>query len=336
MKVAVIGATGHIGTYLVPRLVTEGYEVVAFSRGQRQPYLADPSWGKVQQVSVDREREDQAGTFAERVASMNFDAVVDLICFSVGSARQLVDALAPRGTYLLHCGTIWVHGPAVEVPLTEDAPRRPFGEYGTQKAAIEELLLGASLSGRLPCSVLHPGHIVGPGWAPVNPAGNFNTAVFERLARGEELPLPNFGLETVHHVHAADVAQAFVLALAQRDRAAGQAFHVVSERALTLRGYAEQVAAWFGQPARLSFLPFEDWAKTQSPEDAAATWDHIAHSPCTSTAKASSVLGYQPAYTSLEAVYEALSWLIDNGRVDVGGAKLASQKAASSQKSTRG
>ena len=31
--------------------------------------------------------------------------------------------------------------------------------------------------------------------------------------RGEELALPNFGMETVHHVHAADVAQAFMKAM---------------------------------------------------------------------------------------------------------------------------
>ena len=32
---------------------------------------------------------------------------------------------------------------------------------------------------------------------------------FAQIARGETLVLPNLGMETVHHVHAADVAQAF-------------------------------------------------------------------------------------------------------------------------------
>ena len=36
-RVVVVGATGHIGTYLVPRLVRAGYEVVALSRGARDP-----------------------------------------------------------------------------------------------------------------------------------------------------------------------------------------------------------------------------------------------------------------------------------------------------------
>ena len=41
--------------------------------------------------------------------------------------------------------------------------------------------------------------------------------------------------------------------------AIGQSFHVVAGSALTLRWYAEQMADWFHQPARLSFLPWEEW-----------------------------------------------------------------------------
>ncbi|MBW8788837.1 MAG: NAD(P)-dependent oxidoreductase, partial [Rhizobium leguminosarum] len=32
MRVLVIGATGHVGTYLVPRLVEAGHDVVTISR----------------------------------------------------------------------------------------------------------------------------------------------------------------------------------------------------------------------------------------------------------------------------------------------------------------
>ena len=51
-------------------------------------------------------------------------------------------SIALRGQiqHVLHCGTIWVHGPSVQVPTTEEQPRRPFGEYGIQKAAIERYM----------------------------------------------------------------------------------------------------------------------------------------------------------------------------------------------------
>lgn len=315
MRVAVIGATGHIGGYLVPRLVQAGHDVVALSRHGHPSYREDPSWAQVSSVTVDRHAEDGADIFGRRVADLGADAVVDLICFQPTSALQLVEALRRRGTYLLHCGTIWVHGSSAVVPTTEDAPRRPFGDYGKAKAAIEELLLEESRRGRLPVAILHPGHIVGPGWVPVNPAGNLDVSVFERLAEGEELALPNFGMETLHHVHADDVAQAFVLALERPEAAASQSFHVTSERAVTLRGYAEAISEFFGQPSRLCLLAWERWCDTTTEAAAGMTWDHIAHSPSVSIDKARRLLGYNPTYTSLEAVRSSLEWLIANGKL---------------------
>ncbi len=69
MRVVVIGATGHVGGYLVPRLVDGGHEVVAISRGRQAPYREDPAWSAVERVVADREaEEDAAGTFGGRVA----------------------------------------------------------------------------------------------------------------------------------------------------------------------------------------------------------------------------------------------------------------------------
>ena len=316
MRVVVIGGSGHVGTFLVPRLVEAGHEVVSISRGRREPYQAHPAWSLVEQLALDREAEETGGTFGERVAELEPDVVVDMICFTPESARRLVEALRGRVRHFLHCGTIWVHGHSAQVPTTEDLPRRPFGEYGVQKAGIEAYLLDEARRRGFPATVLHPGHIVGPGWAPVNPAGNFDLGVFGRLARGEELVLPNLGMETVHHVHADDVAQAFVRALGNWSVAVGECFHVVSPAALTLRGYAEAVAGWFGATASLRFASWEEWRAGVSEEEAQGTWDHISHSPNCSIAKAGRLLGYQPRYSSLQAVREALGWLIEHGKVE--------------------
>jgi nucleoside-diphosphate-sugar epimerase len=240
-----------------------------------------------------------------------------MICFTPASARQLVEALQGRVQHFLHCGTIWVHGHSTQVPTIESLPRHPFGDYGVQKAAIETYLLDQARRHGFPATMLHPGHIVGRGWAPLNPAGHFNPQIFALLARGEEVSLPNLGLETVHHVHADDVAQAFMQAIGHWSQAVGESFHVVSPTALTLRGYAEAVAGWFGQTARLRFRPWEEWSASASAEDAEMTWDHIAHSPNCSIAKARRLLEYNPRFTSLQAVRESLDWLIEQGVIQL-------------------
>jgi nucleoside-diphosphate-sugar epimerase len=320
MRVTVIGATGHIGTYLVPRLARAGHDVVAVSRGQRDPYRDDGAWKDVESVELDREAAEERGEFGDAVLDTDPDAVVDLICFEPESAESLVESLRGEVQHLLHCGTVWVHGPSDVVPTTEEEPRtrRPLGEYGRKKAEIEAYLLDEARRNDFPATVLHPGHIVGPGWEPLNPAGNFDPEVFSRLAKGEEVALPNFGLETVHHVHADDVAQGFQRAIEHWSAAVGESFHVVSPRALTLRGYAEAAAGWFGREANLTYLPFEEFADRAEydEDDAAATKEHISYSPNASIEKARDLLDYEPRYTSLEATREAVDALVEAGRVE--------------------
>jgi nucleoside-diphosphate-sugar epimerase len=308
MRILVIGGSGHVGTYLVPRLVEAGHQVLNISRKERQPYQLHAAWRQVEQVVVDRSQAEKDGSFGTQVAALKPEVVIDMICFTPESARQLVDALQGKVQQFLHCGTIWVHGPSVQVPTTEDQPRMPFGEYGINKARIEAYLLDEARRGGFPAVVLHPGHIVGPGWDPLNPQGNFNPDVFRKLREGEELLLPNLGLETVHHVHAEDVAQAFYQAILHWSTSVGESFHVVSPAALSLRGYAEAVAGWYGQAAHLKFIPWEAFQRAVNASEAESTWDHIAHSPNCSIEKARRLINYQPRYTSLQAVKEALDW----------------------------
>ncbi|MEV0290555.1 NAD-dependent epimerase/dehydratase family protein [Kribbella sp. NPDC050820] len=315
MRTVVVGGTGHIGTYLVPELVRLEHEVVVLSRGERSPYQSDGAWNRVEQIAVDRAAEDAAGTFGDRVADLQPDVVIDLICFTEDSARQLAEAVRGKVQHLLHCGTVWVHGPSELVPTREDTPRRPFGDYGIQKAAIERYLLDCARRDGLPATLIHPGHISGPGWTPINPAGNLDLGVYEKLAHGDELALPNLGLETVQHVHAADVAGMFLAALRNRSVAVGESFHAVAEGAMTLRGYAAGVATWFGQEVRLTFLPWDEWRQTVSENDAAATYDHIAHSPHCSMEKAARLLGFRPRYSALDAALSGVSWLVENGKI---------------------
>ncbi|MDN5804998.1 MAG: NAD-dependent epimerase/dehydratase family protein, partial [Microlunatus sp.] len=172
-RAVVIGATGHVGGYLVPRLVEAGHQVVAVSRGQAEPYRSHAAWQRVERRTLDRTALEDKGRFADEIAGLGGDIVIDLICFTPDSARHLVNALAGRVDHLVHVGTIWTHGHSVAVPTPEEAPKRPFGEYGIKKAAVESYLLSEAARSALPVTVVHPGHIVGPGWVPLNPAGHF-------------------------------------------------------------------------------------------------------------------------------------------------------------------
>ena len=125
-RVVIIGGSGHVGTYLVPRLVGAGFEVINVSRGERKPYRPHGAWSTVQTVIIDREAADAAGAFGTQIAELQPDIVIDMICFTLESAQQLVEGLRGQVQHFLHCGTIWIHGASVVVPTTEDAAARPL------------------------------------------------------------------------------------------------------------------------------------------------------------------------------------------------------------------
>lgn len=77
-----------------------------------------------------------------------------------------------------------------------------------------------------------------------------------------------------------------------------------------------------GSPPGSNTCPWEQWRATVSEDEAQQTWEHIARSPNCSIDKARRLIEYQPRYSSLQAVQEAVTWLI-------------AQRAGESQRLTR-
>ena len=145
-------------------------------------------------------------------------------------------------------------------------PSTPTGEYGVNKLAVEHYLTAEQ--DRVRASVVHPGHISGPGWMPIGPAGNLDPGVIDSLRADGSCLLPDRGAETIHHVHAEDVAGLHQACLDQPDAAAGQSFNSVCTQAFTLRGYAEVVARHFGHEPRLEFVPWNEFVTRVDAEHA--------------------------------------------------------------------
>ena len=79
----VIGGSGHVGNYLVPRLVRGARGGQPDSRRPRSLRRRRVVVGsEVEQILVDRAAEDPDGTFGQRVAALEAEVVVDMICFT--------------------------------------------------------------------------------------------------------------------------------------------------------------------------------------------------------------------------------------------------------------
>lgn len=315
-RIVVIGGSGHVGSYLMPRLVELGHEVVNVSRGVARPYRPHPAWRAVENVTLDRAAEEKSGEFGRRIADLRPDIVVDMISFNLESTRHVVEALRGKVGHYLFCSSIWVYGRLVTIPSTEIEPPNPIDAYGIGKAESEAWLLEQARKHGFPATAFRPGHIVGEGWNPITPQGNANPATFSLIARGDELVLPNLGLETLHHVHADDVARWILCAIQNRAASVGEAFNTVSAQAVTLRGYAEAVYRWFGHEPRIAFKPFDEWLPGVDEAFRRHAEGHVIRSSCHSIEKSRQRLGYAPGYTSLEAVRQALRALVAAGTVE--------------------
>ncbi len=305
MNITVIGGTGHIGTYLVPSLVRDGHAVTVVSRGRQRPYTEDDAWSSVEFVTCDREKAESDGVFGQLISDQKPDGVIDLRCFTIEQAKHLIAAL--DGQHLVVTGSIWSWGRTSVVPMTEDVPKKPLTAYDSGKAALEDFLLREQT--RVPASMVHPSHISGPGWAAVNPAGNFDLDVYRSLKRDGSATLPLDGMALLQHVHAADVAEVHRLALTQSEVSAGEAFNAVAEQSITLRAYATLLARHFGHEPQLAFLPWADFVTEVGERNAIMTHDHITRSPHFSTAKAHRLLGFTPMHSEEETVLSAVDAL---------------------------
>lgn len=317
MKVVVIGGCGHIGTYLVPMLIDEGHDVTSIARGTSKPYEHNPAWEKVHTVKMDRTKEVD---FAQKIADMQADVVVDLINFNINDTKAMVTAL--KGTFCKHylyCSSCWAHGRAEVLPVNlDDMSSEPLCAYGIDKLASEKYLMNEYKENGFPATCIRPGQISGAGWDIISPWGNDSKRPFQIIANGEEIKLPNFGMETIHHVHGYDVAQCFFKAITHREKSLGEVFEAASGSSITLYGYAKMMYEFFGKEPKISFLPWKEWCKYEgNAEECEHTYLHIARSGFYNIEKEQQLLEYQPKYTNIETIKLAVQSYVDRGLIAI-------------------
>ena len=302
-KAVIIGGRGKVGSYLVPMLVRDGWDVDVVGRGNGGPVVPSEEWEKAHIVRFDRREEE----FPAALMALKPDVVVDMICFTNEEMLRMVNALRGRVAHYLVTGSMWMHGQSGAVPVREDEGRDPIDEYGVQKEKMDRTLAEEYALRSFPGTIVHPGHIVCPHDEPIGPQGFKSLEAFRALREGRPLYLPNFGMETLHHVHAADVAGVFYAAIRAGKTAYGEGFHALSPRAVTLTGYAKEAASWYGKEADLRYEPFDEWKKRFAPEQAEQAASHMLHCPSGSMEKAQRLLHFAPKYTSYRAIRECLA-----------------------------
>ena len=234
MKVAVTGATGFIGRYIVRHLVEEGYECrcwfrPASDRGGFEDVNDRVEW-VAGELADGRESSFVHGCDAVVHAALHHPGggfrggdgdPIEFVEKNVVGTLRLIEAARAAGVgRFVFISTCAVHEKILDDrPLDEAHPLWATSHYGAHKAAIEKFVHSYGLGQGYPICALRPTGVYGV-MRPVEQSKWFD--LIHAIVRGDDVDCQRGGKE----VHAADVARAAgVLLKADNAAVTGEAFN---------------------------------------------------------------------------------------------------------------
>jgi nucleoside-diphosphate-sugar epimerase len=258
-RALVTGATGFIGTALIPALLERGWVVRACGRWPRPDGLAAP----VDYHQVDLAGDDDLAPLLTEVthlfhlagASSSLASADEMQRANVVATERLVDAALKTEDLerLLYMSSTSVYGEEVALPspVTEEVEPHPSRAYGKAKWATEQVVWAANDAG-LPVVVLRPVSVYGPGNVKLLASAVLDAAI-ERFAGEQVFPVPAEAVEQ-RLVHIDDVVRA-TMHLAVHPWSPGQPYNVVFPSYPSSHQVAEVIAGELGMTVAVSDDP---------------------------------------------------------------------------------
>jgi len=251
-SIAVTGATGFLGGYLVHRLRARGARVIAVVRDREKAHRLLPPDVEVRLASLD-DPTRLAAAFAGADAVISNAAVISFrtpsatLRTNVEGTRNVFEALVRQGVQRAVAISSSAAYPLSYRNIDERTPLQPlrrawFGNaYGQSKAESERIAWQLADRANVALTTFRPCGITGP-------ADPLLMANIERALSARFAVLPAF--TTIGVVHAEDVAEAVALALEQPATASGKAYNLQGET-ITLWQFASAWRAAGGRAPRV-------------------------------------------------------------------------------------
>jgi dihydroflavonol-4-reductase len=324
-RVFVTGATGFVGEHLVRSLIERGDTVTALARPTSDtPALERMGAAVVRGDVADYEAVRRAAAGARVVFSCATPTDrggrspeehrrVDVI----GVENVLRAAVEARARHVVHCSTTQVHGRLRQVPIDEDAPKRPYTPYTRAKLDGERAIERHLAQGLVPVTVARLGSVYGPG--SMRWVGLCREILAQRLVLVGSCSQP-YSMSYVD-----DVVEG--LLLCARVSTAERFLFIGGECNTTLRDFLEAVAAALGvpfAPRELPAAPFRLASRLGTAllrplgvrAQAFHTIDFFTQPRAYRTDRARAQLGFQARTPLREGVERMVAWYRDAGLLE--------------------
>lgn len=252
----VTGAGGFIGRHLIAALRARGVPVRALVRSQAHAdslatVCDDIVVGDLLEADTVRRAASGVGAVFH-LAGKLFEPGADPAVYSrlhVDATLQLFDACLqdqPIACFV-HCSTTGVHGPT-SGPAREDDAGRPSNAYEATKARAEDALRQRARQTRTPLVIARPGLVYGPG-------DRHLLGWYRAIQRGY-YRVVGAGTNHLHPVYIDDLIDA-LLRCQPRATPDGRAYHLVGERAYTMRELSDAIGRAVGR--QVPSMPLPTW-----------------------------------------------------------------------------
>ena len=235
-----------------------------------------------------------------------------------GTRTVLREAARAGVARVAHLSSTIVHGTAFTDGVDETGPVRMTGNpYTDTTVSAEHQALMAHARGDVAVTIVRPGDVYGPHgqlWT-VRPVELMRRGRFVLIDGGRGVLSPTY----------LDDAVAGVLAAALSQRTAGEVLHITGGVGVTAGDFFGRYTDVLGRPLRS--LPAVAAAAITGPVDAVSRslgWqpsfspraiEYVTHPGTYSIAKASELLGWEPAVDLDEGMERTIGWLTDTGLV---------------------
>ncbi len=201
MKTLVTGATGFIGSHLVPALLDQGHEVVATDVVKEPHWIA--SRPDVPYVRVDLGSDVEVRDLMSTVRPDNVVHLAGLLAeaceaepqlgfrVNVMATLSLLEAcVADRITRFVMTSSPAVFGRGLAEPVADEAAKLPETVYGQTKLACEHMLDWYRRTHGLSVGAVRFPWVYGPG-RTTGLTAQYSSFLFDAIARGEEAVVAN-------------------------------------------------------------------------------------------------------------------------------------------------
>lgn len=326
-RALVTGATGLVGSYLTDRLLADGWETRALVRS---PDAGDELRARGVEVVEGNVRDAPSLARAAAGRDVVFHAAAALTAhggweeyrtINIDGTRNIIAAVRGSGARLLHVSSVAVYGAGDRyregMPTDEEAPLPPLPErayYARSKRESEALVLEAHARGEIWATAVRPDVIYGRRDRQFTPR-------IARILRYGFAPVPGGGHTTLPIVHAANVADAAVRAVAI-DAAGGRAYNTANDYDVTLANFFRLAGEGLGRDVRL--VPVPVWLlrlvlqaamrlrtagrSRGQPVSATASLDFATRDNPFTSRRARAELGWNPPVRPETGIPEAFRW----------------------------